>query len=450
MTGSIIFTGKVADRTIVKKFSWLKSLAGQQGSQGVQGKKGADGDDAVFYYLKPSVDVIKKETLINQCIADETGNHIVSEDNAHISELGYDDTLTPSSITFEAHKIVGNNAPVSYACRFVIQESVNGISYATKYSSVKDETSVTYTPSTTNLYGLKCILYAPGGITTQLDSQTISVISDSSAVTPTIKAFQQQFKTIDFTVNQMDKEIKAKATQKDIEDFINEYDGTTTQKVRDQLTEQTTKIGEISSKVSDVETEITKKADGSTVTELTTKVSQMKQDADGFKQTVEKDYAKTDDVSKAIKSSVDQSAESIKTEVATKYGTKEDISRVEQKTDSVTTEIANARGDKATLKEHVDGISASVTTAEKEISQLKIDKDKISTTVSKHDERISNVEQTANGLTSTVQNLKIGSKNLIRNSNNLIFDTYNFVSWILDESGNRIVDENRHNIKTYY
>lgn len=450
MTGSIIFIGKVADRTIVKKFSWLKSLAGQQGSQGVQGKKGADGDDAVFYYLKPSVDVIKKETLINQCITDETGNHIVSEDNAHISELGYDDTLTPSSITFEAHKIVGNNAPVSYACRFVIQESVNGISYATKYSSVKDETSVTYTPSTTNLYGLKCILYAPGGITTQLDSQTISVISDSSAVTPTIKAFQQQFKTIDFTVNQMDKEIKAKATQKDIEDFINEYDGTTTQKVRDQLTEQTVKIDEISSKVSDVQTEITKKADGSTVTELTTKVSQMKQDADGFKQTVEKDYAKTDDVSKAIKSSVDQSAESIKTEVATKYGTKDDISRVEQKADSVTTEIANARGDKATLKERVDGISASVTTAEKEVSQLKIDKDKISTTVSKHDERISNVEQTANGLTSTVQNLKIGSKNLIRNSNNLIFDMYNFVSWILDESGNRIIDENRYNIKTYY
>lgn len=450
MTGSIIFTGKVADRTIVKKFSWLKSLAGQQGSQGVQGKKGADGDDAVFYYLKPSVDVIKKETFINQCITDETGNHIVSEDNAHISELGYDDTLTPSSITFEAHKIVGNNAPVSYACRFVIQESVNGISYATKYSSVKDETSVTYTPSTTNLYGLKCILYAPDGITTQLDSQTISVISDSSAVTPTIKAFQQQFKTIDFTVNQMDKEIKAKATQKDIEDFINEYDGTTTQKVRDQLTEQTVKIDEISSKVSDVQTEITKKADGSTVTELTTKVSQMKQDADGFKQTVEKDYAKTDDVSKAIKSSVDQSAESIKTEVATKYGTKDDISRVEQKADSVTTEIANARGDKATLKERVDGISASVTTAEKEVSQLKIDKDKISTTVSKHDERISNVEQTANGLTSTVQNLKIGSKNLIRNSNNLIFDMYNFVSWILDESGNRIIDENRYNIKTYY
>lgn len=506
MTGSIIFTSKVADRTIVKKFTWLKSLAGQQGSQGVQGEKGADGkiyytwfkyadddrgtnmskdsagkkyigiaynkttptestnpkdytwsliqgadgDDAVFYYLKPSVDVIKKETLINQCITDEAGNHIVSEDNSHISELGYDDILTPSSITFEAHKIVGNNAPVSYACRFVIQESVNGISYATKYSSVKDETYVTYTPSTTNLYGLKCILYAQGGITTQLDNQTISVISDSSAVTPTIKAFQQQFKTIDFTVNQMDKEIKAKATQKDIEDSINEYDGTTTQKVRDQLTEQIIKIDEISSKVSDVQTEITKKADGSTVTELTTKVSQMKQDADGFKQTVEKDYAKTDDVSKAIKSSVDQSAESIKTEVATKYGTKEDVSRVEQKTDSVTTEVANARGDKASLDVRINGISSSIKNTEGNISTLTQNTNELKAQVKTNETDISQLKIDRDGLTSTVQNLKIGSKNLIRNSNNLIFDMYNFVSWILDESGNRIIDENRYNIKTYY
>ena len=155
------------------------------------------------------------------------------------------------------------------------------------------------------------------------------MISDSSSVTPAIKAFQQQFKTIDLTIDQMNKEINAKATQQDIEDSINEYDSTTTQKVRDQITEQTIKIGEISAKVSDVQTEITKKADGSTVTELTNRFSKAEQEASGFRQTVEKDYAKTDDVNKAIKSSVDQSAENIKTEVAIKYGTKEDISRVD-------------------------------------------------------------------------------------------------------------------------
>ena len=444
MTGSIIFTGKVADRTIVKKFSWLKSLAGQQGSQG------ADGNDAVYYYINPSTDVIKKETIISQYIMDESGNYITSEENERISNMVYDNALSPSTVTFYSYKIVGNEKPIPYACRFIIQESVNGVSYATKYTSSTDEESKVYTPSTNDLHSIKCILCVAGGTTTQLDSQTISILTDSSAITPVIKSFQQQFKEVDFTVNQMDKEIKAKATQKDIEDSINEYDGTTTQKVRDQLTEQTVKIGEISSKVSDVETEIGKKADGSTVTELTTKVSQMKQDADGFKQTVEKDYAKTDDVSKAIKSSVDQSAESIKTEVATKYGTKEDVSRVEQKTDSVTTEVANARGDKASLDVRINGISSSIKNTEGNISTLTQNTNELKAQVKTNETDISQLKIDRDGLTSTVQNLKIGSKNLIRNSNNLIFDVYNFVSWILDESGNRIIDENRYNIKTYY
>lgn len=454
--------------------------------------QGADGQDAVFYYLNTSTDVIKKETLVSQNIVDEAGNKILCETNERICAMDYDDILSPSTITFKSYKIIGNESPVSYACRFIIQESVNGVSYATKYTSSKDEVSAVYTPTTNDLHSIKCILCAAGSTTTQLDSQTVSILTDSSAIAPTIKALHQQFKEVDFTVDQMNKEIKAKATQKDIIDSINEYDGTTTQKVRDQLTEQITKIGEISSKVSDVETEITKKADGTTVTELTTKVSQMKQDADGFKQTVEKDFAKTNDVGKAIKSSVEQSAKSIKTEVAQTYGTKDDVSRVEQKVDNVTTEVQNARGektslsvridgietnvkdangnitklradidgvssevsnakgDKATLKERVDSIDASVITTEKEISQLKIDKDKISTTVNKHGERISNVEQTANGLTSTVQNLKVGSENLVRNSNNLIFDIYNFVALLSDEALNRIIDENGNNLIAYY
>lgn len=370
--------------------------------------QGADGNDAVYFYLNPSTDVIKKETLISQYIMDESGNYITSEENEYISNMVYDNTLSPSTVTFYSYKIIGNEKPVPYACRFIIQESVNGVSYTTKYTSSTDEESKVYTPSTNDLHSIKCILCAAGGITTQLDSQTISILTDSSAITPVIKSFQQQFKEVDFTVDQINKEVKTKVTQKDIEDSINEYDGTTTQKVRDQLVEQTAQIGAISSKVSDVETEIEKKADGSTVTSLSTKVSQMKQDADGFKQTVEKDYAKTNDVSQSIKSAVDQSATEIKTEVKNTYGSKEEFSKFKQDVNSVITEVKDARGNSASLNVRIDGIAT------------------------------------------TVQNFKIGSKNLIRNSNNLVFDMYNFVSWILDESGNRIIDENRYNIKTYY
>ena len=412
--------------------------------------QGADGNDAVYYYLNPSTDVIKKETLISQYIMDESGNYITSEENERISNMVYDNTLSPSTVTFYSYKIVGNEKPIPYACRFIIQESVNGVSYATKYISSTDEESKVYTPSTNDLHSVKCILCAAGGITTQLDSQTISILTDSSAITPVIKSFQQQFKEVDFTVNQMDKEIKAKATQKDIEDSINEYDGTTTQKVRDQLTEQTVKIGEISSKVSDVETEIGKKADGSTVTSLSTKVSQMKQDADGFKQTVEKDYAKTNDVSQSIKSAVEQSVTEIKTEVKNTYGSKEEFSKFKQDVNSVITEVKDAKGDKSSLGVRIGEIESTVSSTNGEISTLKQTSSKIEGQVKTNTGEISQLKVDQQGIATTVQNFKIGSKNLIRNSNNLIFDMYNFVSWILDESGNRIVDENRYNIKTYY
>lgn len=444
MTGSIIFTGKVADRTIVKKFSWLKSLAGQQGSQG------ADGNDAVYYYINPSTDVIKKETLISQYIMDESGNYITSEENERISNMVYDNALSPSTVTFYSYKIVGNEKPIPYACRFIIQESVNGVSYATKYTSSTDEESKVYTPSTNDLHSIKCILCVAGGTTTQLDSQTISILTDSSAITPVIKSFQQQFKEVDFAVDQINKEVKTKATQKDIEDSINEYDGTTTQKVRDQLVEQTAKIGSISSKVSEVETEIEKKADGSTVTSLSTKVSQMKQDADGFKQTVEKDYAKTNDVSQSIKSAVEQNATEIKTEVKNTYGSKEEFSKFKQDVNSVITEVKDAKGDKSSLGVRIGEIESTVSSTNGEISTLKQTSSKIEGQVKTNTGEISQLKVDQQGIATTVQNLKIGSKNLIRNSNNLIFDVYNFVSWILDESGNRIIDENRYNIKTYY
>lgn len=412
--------------------------------------QGADGNDAVYYYLNPSTDVIKKETLISQYIMDESGNYITSEENEYISNMVYDNTLSPSTVTFYSYKIVGNEKPVPYACRFIIQESVNGVSYATKYTSSTDEESKVYTPSTNDLHSIKCILCAAGGITTQLDSQTISILTDSSAITPVIKSFQQQFKEVDFTVDQINKEVKTKVTQKDIEDSINEYDGTTTQKVRDQLVEQTAKIGAISSKVSDVETEIEKKADGSTVTSLSTKVSQMKQDADGFKQTVEKDYAKTNDVSQSIKSAVEQSATEIKTEVKNTYGSKEEFSKFKQDVNSVITEVKDARGDKSSLGVRIGGIESTVSSTNGEISTLKQTSSKIEGQVKTNTGEISQLKVDQQGIATTVQNFKIGSKNLIRNSNNLVFGMYNFVSWILDESGNRIIDENKYNIKTYY
>ena len=53
-----------------------------------------------------------------------------------------------------------------------------GDNYTTKYTSSEDESSKTYTPSSSNIKSIKCILYAAGGTTTQLDNQTVVILTD--------------------------------------------------------------------------------------------------------------------------------------------------------------------------------------------------------------------------------------------------------------------------------
>ena len=385
LTGSIVFTCVVGGSLISKKFIWTKTLAGEQGSQG---------SDAVFYYVTPSVDVITSGITLST-------NDESNESNANSN-------LSPESITFDAYQIIGNNSPTPYPCRFIISEYINGADFTVKYTSLKDESTVSYSPSSGLISGLKCVIFAPGDTTTQLDSQTVPVITDSTELKPAIKDLRERYESIELVVDQVNKEVRTKATQQDIEQKINDYDGSTITKVRDQISEQISKVNEFSSKVSDVESKIEKKADGTEVTELTNKVSKIEQDATSIKQTLQEDYTKTDDVNRSIKSAVEQTAKSIKSEVAETYGTKKELSQLSQTAAS---------------------IEAGVKTNEGDIAQLKIDRD---------------------GLTSTVSNLKAGSENLIRNSNCLIFDMYNFVTTLSDESGNRIIDENGNKIIAYY
>ena len=85
-------------------------------------------------------------------------------------------TLTPSTITFNSYYRDGTSATVTaYSGRFIIQESTNGTSWITKYTSSANESSKTYTPTnTTNL--VKCTMYVAGGTSTALDSVTVNVV----------------------------------------------------------------------------------------------------------------------------------------------------------------------------------------------------------------------------------------------------------------------------------
>lgn len=114
-------------------------------------KYGYTGTSARIYMLQPGTKVINKSV------------------NGEYS---------PSRVNFVSYYRDGNTvAPLSYSGRFVISESSDGTSFVTKYTSSKDEQSVSYTPTSTAKV-ISCVLYASGGTTTALDSESVVVVDD--------------------------------------------------------------------------------------------------------------------------------------------------------------------------------------------------------------------------------------------------------------------------------
>lgn len=94
-------------------------------------------------------------------------------------------------------------------------------------------------------------------------------------------------KQVSLKVDANEKSITEKVWQSDITNEINNYDKSSVQTIRDQVVTVKKDITGIQNTVSDVKTEVSKKADGTKVTKLEETVSQNKQEADGFVQTVE-------------------------------------------------------------------------------------------------------------------------------------------------------------------
>ena len=126
--------------TITKRYTITKQYAG------------ADGEDAVIYEVVPDVY------------------------SMNLSEAG---VFTPTSVTFNAYKKVGETLVKStYAGRFIISESTDGSTFTTKYTSGSNESSKVYTPSANTVTVIRCVLYAAGGTTQQLDDQSVVITKD--------------------------------------------------------------------------------------------------------------------------------------------------------------------------------------------------------------------------------------------------------------------------------
>lgn len=141
-------------------------------------KSGADGSPGRTYMIEPSCNVLKRSA---------------------------DNTISPNFVEFKAYYRDGNSATrTAYKGRFVIEETTDGNTWKTIYTSTEDEDTVKHylytvltnmsneilTSSNGSTVGIprdvvnvRCKLYASGGTTTLMDMQSVAVVVDVDALT---------------------------------------------------------------------------------------------------------------------------------------------------------------------------------------------------------------------------------------------------------------------------
>lgn len=154
-----------------------KGATGPQGPQGEQGIQGPQGSAGRTYFMETSSSIVK---------------------------MSADNTIVPNYITLSGYYRDGTaTARTAYKCRFKIEETTDGDTYTTVYTSSSDETDITHalysvlasgssgvTASgssgigiSRNLTALRCTMYAAGGFSQVLDIETIPVAIDVDALT---------------------------------------------------------------------------------------------------------------------------------------------------------------------------------------------------------------------------------------------------------------------------
>lgn len=166
--------------SITKRFTIAKLKAGKNGLQGEKGDPGAEGKPGRTYMIEPSCTVLKR---------------------------GSDKAISPNFLEFNAYYRDGDSATrYAYSGRFVIEETADGNTWKTIYTSSANETSVKhylYTILTDgsgqtvtdgngttvgiprDITNIRCKLYAAGGATDMLDMQSVAVAIDVDNLTQT-------------------------------------------------------------------------------------------------------------------------------------------------------------------------------------------------------------------------------------------------------------------------
>lgn len=149
---------------------------------------------------------ITKRFSISKQKSGTPGRTYVLESSTTILKRESENSITPNVVIFSAHYRDGENTGrTDYAGRFVIEETSDGKTWETAYSSVTDETSVNYYVDyifadsdgvlvadsdgsligarSKDIVGLRCSLYASGGTTNLIDTVKLDVITEVTALT---------------------------------------------------------------------------------------------------------------------------------------------------------------------------------------------------------------------------------------------------------------------------
>ena len=100
-----------------------------------------------------------------------------------VMKKGANNTLLPESITFRGYYRVGmETTRYDYPGRFNIEETTDGVLWTPRYTSNEDEIMKSYIPSSPDVVMIRCTLYAAGGLEDELDTQSVVILTDASAV----------------------------------------------------------------------------------------------------------------------------------------------------------------------------------------------------------------------------------------------------------------------------
>ena len=201
-----------ADSADPSDYTWsrFEGAQGPQGTQGIPGTNGTNGKTSYLHikysndggasftansgetpgkYIGQYVDFVQNDSANPSdytwsLTQGADGRVYMLQTDAQVITQGQDDSFTPDPITFYAYYRDGQTAEnTPYAGRFVIQETTDGTSYTTIYTSQHDETSRMYSPSGPDVKNARCILYASGGTENALDMQGVAIVRDIDNLT---------------------------------------------------------------------------------------------------------------------------------------------------------------------------------------------------------------------------------------------------------------------------